>query len=80
MSNIGDDDEDEHEDEFQERLTKGHGSQCGYCTAGFVMSMYALLKTDRQPTTQQIDLAMEGVAYFSNLHFYFLKRKFCFYV
>jgi hypothetical protein len=28
----------------QERLAKAHGSQCGFCTPGFVMSMYALLR------------------------------------
>jgi xanthine dehydrogenase/oxidase len=29
----------------QERLSKSHGSQCGFCTPGFVMSMYALLRS-----------------------------------
>ena len=29
----------------QERMTLMHGSQCGFCTPGFVMSMYALLRS-----------------------------------
>lgn len=29
----------------QERLAKAHGSQCGFCTPGFVMSMYTLLRS-----------------------------------
>ena len=29
----------------QERLSKAHGSQCGFCTPGFVMSMYSLLRS-----------------------------------
>lgn len=29
----------------QERLASAHGSQCGFCTPGFVMSMYSLLRS-----------------------------------
>ena len=29
----------------QERLARAHGSQCGFCTPGFVMSMVALLRS-----------------------------------
>lgn len=28
----------------QDVLAKSHGSQCGFCTPGFVMSMYSLLR------------------------------------
>jgi xanthine dehydrogenase/oxidase len=28
----------------QMALSRSHGSQCGFCTPGFVMSMYALLR------------------------------------
>ncbi|CAG0917879.1 unnamed protein product [Notodromas monacha] len=28
----------------QERIARAHGSQCGFCTPGFVMSVYALLR------------------------------------
>ena len=29
----------------QRRIAQAHGSQCGFCTPGFVMSMYALLRS-----------------------------------
>ena len=29
----------------QKALAHAHGSQCGFCTPGFVMSMYALLRS-----------------------------------
>jgi len=32
----------------QERLATMHGSQCGFCTPGFVMSMYSLLRSRGQ--------------------------------
>ena len=34
----------------QERIAKLHGSQCGFCTPGFVMSMYAALRGDGDVT------------------------------
>ncbi|KAI5610778.1 xanthine dehydrogenase/oxidase, partial [Silurus asotus] len=44
----------------QERIAKAHGSQCGFCTPGFVMSMYALLRNNYQPTVQEIEEAFQG--------------------
>ncbi|KAL4238443.1 hypothetical protein ACF0H5_003151 [Mactra antiquata] len=44
----------------QERLAKSHGSQCGFCTPGIVMSMYTLLRNDPQPTIQHMEKAFEG--------------------
>ncbi|KAK9830775.1 hypothetical protein WJX74_006631 [Apatococcus lobatus] len=39
----------------QQRLATLHGSQCGFCTPGFVMAMYALLRaTGGRPSEQQI--------------------------
>ena len=39
----------------QQQLATLHGSQCGFCTPGFVMAMYALLRaTNGKPTEQQI--------------------------
>src|SRR6202012_366194 len=29
----------------QERIAKSHGSQCGFCTPGIVMSMYTLMRS-----------------------------------
>uniref|UniRef100_A0A0N5B9E6 xanthine dehydrogenase n=1 Tax=Strongyloides papillosus TaxID=174720 RepID=A0A0N5B9E6_STREA len=46
--------------QVQERLTKSHGSQCGFCTPGFVMAMYSLLRNNPQPTTNEIDEALQG--------------------
>ncbi|GMT22071.1 hypothetical protein PFISCL1PPCAC_13368 [Pristionchus fissidentatus] len=44
----------------QERLAKTHGSQCGFCTPGFVMAMYSLLRNTPEPTIDQINEAMQG--------------------
>lgn len=44
----------------QERIAKAHGSQCGFCTPGLVMSMYALLRNNSQPTMQDIEEAFQG--------------------
>ncbi|XP_038045213.1 xanthine dehydrogenase/oxidase-like [Patiria miniata] len=44
----------------QERLAKAHGSQCGFCTPGIVMSMYTLLRNILQPTMEEIESAFEG--------------------
>ncbi|KAG8062933.1 hypothetical protein GUJ93_ZPchr0003g17317 [Zizania palustris] len=45
----------------QECLAKAHGSQCGFCTPGFVMSMYALLRSSKQPPTEeQIEDSLAG--------------------
>lgn len=39
---------------------RAHGSQCGFCTPGFVMAMYTLLRNKPQPTHADIDDAMQG--------------------
>ncbi|GAX80308.1 hypothetical protein CEUSTIGMA_g7746.t1 [Chlamydomonas eustigma] len=45
----------------QEVLSKSHGSQCGFCTPGFVMSMYALLRSsDKAPTEEEVEDALGG--------------------
>lgn len=45
----------------QERLAKAHGSQCGFCTPGFVMSMYSLLRAaPHAPTAADIEDALAG--------------------
>jgi len=45
---------------IQTRLARAHGSQCGFCTPGFVMAMYGVLRENRRPTKTQIDRAMQG--------------------
>ncbi|XP_011180964.1 xanthine dehydrogenase [Zeugodacus cucurbitae] len=44
----------------QERLAKAHGSQCGFCTPGIVMSMYALLRSMPQPSMKDLEVAFQG--------------------
>lgn len=44
----------------QEALVKTNGSQCGYCTPGFVMSMFNLYKTIEQPDRTDIEQALSG--------------------
>ncbi|XP_052756118.1 xanthine dehydrogenase-like [Galleria mellonella] len=44
----------------QERLAKAHGSQCGFCTPGIVMSMYALLRSKEKICYSDIDTALQG--------------------
>lgn len=44
----------------QRALVECHGSQCGFCTPGFVMSMYALYRTQRAPDDASIRQALSG--------------------
>ena len=44
----------------QERIAKAHGSQCGFCTPGIVMSMYTLLRNNTMPTEEEMEKAFEG--------------------
>jgi len=44
----------------QERIAKGNGSQCGFCTPGIVMSLYALLRNDSSPSEHAVEEAFDG--------------------
>uniref|UniRef100_A0A0G2K1Z5 Aldehyde oxidase 3 n=1 Tax=Rattus norvegicus TaxID=10116 RepID=A0A0G2K1Z5_RAT len=44
----------------QERIAKGHGTQCGFCTPGMVMSIYTLLRNHPEPSTEQIMETLGG--------------------
>ncbi|XP_069035574.1 xanthine dehydrogenase/oxidase [Lepisosteus oculatus] len=44
----------------QERIAKAHGSQCGFCTPGIVMSMYSLLRNEPNPSMKDIEDAFQG--------------------
>uniref|UniRef100_A0A673ZHS6 Xanthine dehydrogenase n=1 Tax=Salmo trutta TaxID=8032 RepID=A0A673ZHS6_SALTR len=44
----------------QERIAKSHGSQCGFCTPGIVMSMYSLLRNNPTPRMADIEEAFQG--------------------
>lgn len=45
---------------LQKCLADAHGSQCGFCTPGFVMSMYALTQNKPRPTVPDIEEALAG--------------------
>ena len=44
----------------QERIALGNGSQCGFCTPGIVMSLYALLRNDTDPSELEVEEAFDG--------------------
>ena len=44
----------------QERLARFHGSQCGFCTPGIVMSMYTLLRNDPAPSAEKLEHGFDG--------------------
>ena len=44
----------------QQAMVDRHGSQCGFCTPGFVMSMFALLREGVKPTRQTVNDALAG--------------------
>ena len=41
--------------EVQQRIADAHGSQCGFCTPGMVMSMYTLLRNDPNPSFKDME-------------------------
>lgn len=44
----------------QERIAMGSGSQCGFCTPGIVMSLYALLRNESDPSELEVEEAFDG--------------------
>ncbi len=44
----------------QQAMVDCHGSQCGFCTPGFVMSLFALYQSEQHPSRQQISDALAG--------------------
>jgi xanthine dehydrogenase small subunit len=44
----------------QQSMVDYHGSQCGFCTPGFIMSMYALYRNNPAPSRAEIDDALSG--------------------
>lgn len=45
---------------IQTTLASHYGSQCGYCSPGMVMNMYALLQKNPKPTMQEVENAFDG--------------------
>ncbi len=44
----------------QQSMVDEHGSQCGFCTPGFVMSMFAMFHLRTQTSKEAIDTALAG--------------------
>lgn len=44
----------------QEALVACHGSQCGFCTPGFVMSLFALYESEPAPTRARLEEVLAG--------------------
>jgi carbon-monoxide dehydrogenase small subunit len=45
---------------IQEAFMEEHGLQCGFCTSGFLMSVYELLQQKPNPTDEEIKDALGG--------------------
>jgi len=45
---------------IQRAFVDAGGVQCGFCTPGFIMSTYALLRENPDPTNDEIRHALEG--------------------
>ncbi len=45
---------------IQQAMVDTHGSQCGFCTPGFVMSLYALWMGNPEPSELQVETAIQG--------------------
>src|SRR6185312_17273891 len=44
----------------QQAMVNEHGSQCGFCTPGIVMSLYGLWMHSPNPSTGEIETALQG--------------------
>lgn len=44
----------------QQAMVDCHASQCGFCTPGFVMSLFALYKTEAPPSRDRLCTALSG--------------------
>ena len=47
-------------DPVQDGFWQEHGLQCGFCTPGMLMTSYALLKTNKDPSEEEIRRAISG--------------------
>ena len=47
-------------DPVQFRIAAFNGSQCGYCTPGFVMTMFTFFRTHQRPTEREIEDLFDG--------------------
>ncbi len=44
----------------QQAMVSHHGSQCGFCTPGIVMSLHALWLARPDPTVEEVETALQG--------------------
>jgi xanthine dehydrogenase small subunit len=44
----------------QRAMVEHHGSQCGFCTPGIVMSLFALQRSDPRPSRRNVERALSG--------------------
>ncbi|KAL6233796.1 hypothetical protein BDW75DRAFT_251812 [Aspergillus navahoensis] len=51
----------DHPHPLQERIAKLHGSQCGFCTPGIVMSLYAMIRNAYDPVTGEFRLSADDI-------------------
>ena len=45
---------------IQEAFWENHGLQCGFCTPGFILSIYAFLRDNPSPSDQDIRVGLSG--------------------
>jgi carbon-monoxide dehydrogenase small subunit len=45
---------------IQEAFVQEHGLQCGFCTPGFLMSVYELLQHNQNPSDEEIEHSLGG--------------------
>ena len=46
--------------QVQKCIADGNGSQCGFCTPGWVMHMYSLLQKQSTPSAEQVEQHFDG--------------------
>lgn len=51
---------DGHLHPVQQAMVEAHASQCGFCTPGFVMSLFALYKSEPPPSRRRINDVLAG--------------------
>jgi len=49
-----------HYHPVQKAMVDAHGSQCGYCTPGFIMSLFALYQSEENPPKDSVEDALIG--------------------
>ena len=47
-------------DFVQQAFTENHGLQCGYCTPGMLMSVHSFLKTNPNPSEDEVRVALSA--------------------